>query len=263
MRTRITTSLRAAALGLAVWSVPASADIVMRGYHGVQVKVCYNFEARPGHQPVAVVNGVSGFHAYVPLTDGQCVDQGYKFNRVTLHWADSTELAKAIPDSSTDPKTVSWIDSIHCLSDAGRITSNVTQYPDSIPITDETWTYTIVGNEAAVTTIVQSYRNGTAVVASTQSIDYVWGSGSTSVHRLSTTGLALRSVRGSRVRLTIPDGTATLRVFTLSGRLLRQMRVLPTGARLGEVDLGMTPPAGSFVELRQGSRSSAIPVVDR
>lgn len=250
--------LGSAILGLALWSTPASADIILEGYHGVGIKVCYSFGDSAGHQPVAVVRTVGREYFYHPLVDGQCVDQGYKFNYVFLYWADKAELAKGLPDSLTDPKTLSWLKPIRCLSDGGYITSNFTQYPDSIPITSEAWTYTILGSETAVTRIEQ-YRE--KAIASLKNIDYAWGSASTAVGRkLVPSGFSLGSVRGSKVRLTIPDGVATLRVMTLSGRILRQMRVLPTGARLGEVDLGMTPPAGSFVELRQGSRSSVIAV---
>lgn len=260
MRSR-SSLLGSAALCLALGNAPASADIIMRGYHGVGIQVCYGFASRPAHQPVAVVHGISGFHAYFPLTQGQCVDQGYKFNMVSLFWADSAELAKGIPDSSTDPTKLSWLDSIHCLSDGGRISSNMTQYPDSVLIHEETRTYTIVGDETAVTRIDQYRRDGNAkVLSTTQHLDVLWSTGTTSTFGRMASGFSLGGIRGSKVRLTIPEGRATLRVMTLSGRILRQMTILPTGTGAGVVDLGMTPPAGSFVELRQGSRSSVIAV---
>lgn len=264
--------LGSAVLGLALWSAPASGDIIMPGHHAVHIDVCYEFETRAGHQPVVVVRAVQGYYMYHLLKSGQCVDQGYKFNMVSLYWADSTELAKGIPDSSTDPKKLSWLDSIHCLSDGGRISSNMTQYPDSVLIHEETRTYAIVGNETAVTTINQCAMNGTApksgsanavsatAMCTIQNFNILWTSGFTSTSGPMVPGFSLGSVRGSKVRLTIPEGRATLRVMTLSGRILRQMTILPTGARTGVVDLGMTPPVGSFVELRQGSRSSVISV---
>lgn len=250
-------------LGLATCVGSASADVILEGYHSVPIKVCYSFRDSVGHLPLAVVGTFSRKYVYHPLRSGDCVDQGYKFNRVNLYWADSLQLAKGLPDSSTDPRTVAWLDSIHCLSDGGTIISNLIQYPDSIPITAETWTYTILGRETAVTTISQSVPGGGSTQVTTKILDYAWGAGTLAVRKSAKAGLALESVRGSKVRLTIPDGVATLRVLTLSGRVLRQMRILPTGAHKGEVDLGMTPPPGSFVELRQGGRSSAIPVLRR
>ena len=256
-------SLRLFLLGLAACVGSASADIVLEGHHSVPIKVCYTFRDSVGHLPLAVVRTVSRKFFYHPLRSGDCVDQGYKFNTVSLFWADSLRLADGLPDSSTDPRTVAWLDSIRCLSHGGTITSNQTQYPDSIPITSEAWTYTILGRETAVTTISQSATRGDSTLITTMHLDYFWGSGALAVRRSAKAGLALESVRGSKVRLTIPDGVATLRVMTLSGRVLRQLRILPTGGQRGEVDLGMVPPPGSFVELRQGGRSSVLPVQRR
>lgn len=248
---------------LAFGASPAVADVILEGFHLVPIQVCYTFADSAGHVPVVVVRPPDRHYRYVPIADGQCVDQGYKFSYAFLYWADRTELAKGLPDSTTKPEDVSWMKPIRCLSGGGYISNNHTQYPDSIPITDETWTYTIVGGETAVTTIVQrSRKDDSTSVATLTTFDYLWGGGATRVHsRQVASGLSLRSVRGSKVRLTIPEGTASLRVFTLTGRLLRQMRILPTGGHQGEVDLGMVPPVGSFVELRQGARSSVVPVV--
>lgn len=260
----------AIALGLSALSFSAFADELTPGFHGVTRKVCYQFADSTGYQPVAVVGQLTGGvrFRYVPLKNDSCVDQGYKFNQVHLYWVPKSVLEQGLPEGSIDPATVSSYSPITCLTNGGTIASNYTQVPDSIPETSERWVYTILGGYTAETTVEKCF-SATATSPTTctiQNIDYdLWPNLLTTPvrTRTATNTLALVLVQGSKARVRIPGQAATLRVFTLSGRLLRQMRIASTNGALGEVDLGMTPPRGTFVELKQGDVRSVILVGSR
>jgi hypothetical protein len=131
----------------------------------------------------------------------------------------------------------------------------------------ERWTYTILGKWFAPTSIEKCFSTTATspMSCSFLSLDYFWPNSIVLPVRTRTTSpsLELVQVQGSKIRVRIPSLAATLRVFTLSGRLLRQMRIASTNGALGEVDLGMTPPRGSFVELKQGDVRSVIAVGSR
>jgi len=259
-------------LGLTLCSAFATAiaDDLPPGLHGVPRKVCYEFADSAGYQPVAVIYQVSGGEPYpfVLLQNDSCVDQGYKFNRVKLYWVPKSVLGGGWPGGVLD-LSIFLRDStpILPLTNDGNVASNYTQAPDSIPQVSERWVYTIVGGYTAETTVEKCFgATATSPTSCTLlNIDYLWPNSMVLPARTRTASpsLELVQVQGSKIRVRIPGQTATLRVFTLSGRLLRQMRIASTHGALGEVDLGMTPPRGSFVELKQGDVRSVIAVGSR
>jgi hypothetical protein len=258
---------RTLVLSMALFSAFASADVLEPGFHGVTRKVCYQFGDSAGYQPVAVVDQLTSDvrYRYVPLENDSCVDQGYKFNSVQLYWVPVSSLEE--PIGETNPLDLSKLTPIVSMTNDGRIASNYTQVPDSIPEVSERWVYTIVGGYTAETTVEKCF-SATATTATSctlLNIDYFWPNSIVLPVRTRTASnaLALVQVRGSKVRVRIPGQAATLRVFTLSGRLMRQMRIASTNGALGEVDLGMTPGRGTFVELRQGDVRSVIAVGSR
>ena len=247
----------------------AAADVLEPGFHAVNRKICYQFARSSdsaGYQAYAVVLAVQGTFTYVPLSSGSCVDQGYKFNSVELYWASKSLLASAgAPTSTTSPSTHPAFSRIRCLSDDGRIVSNHTQVPDSIPEVSEAWTYTVVGGQVAATEIAKNFKVGDSLYGTVTSIDYLWGAvpftmAAVGKAHAKTGQLSVLGVRGSKVLLNVPTSVATLRVMTLSGKILRQMRVSATGSAPGFIDLGMVPPKGTFVELRQGKQHSFVAV---
>jgi hypothetical protein len=252
-------------LGTSLLAASGFADDLPPGTHGVVRKVCYQFGDSTGYQPVAAIHYMSGGYSYVPLKNDSCVDQGYKFNMVQLYWVPVSALEE--PIGATNPLDVSKLSPITSLTNGGYIVSNFGQVPDSIPEVSERWVYTIVGGYTAETTVEKCFR---ATATSPESctllnIDYLWPNSIVSPvrPRTASNALTLVQVQGSKVRVRIPGQIATLRVFTLSGRLLRQMRIASTHGALGEVDLGMTPARGSFVELREGNVRSVIVVGSR
>lgn len=256
-------------LALALVPVLSFADVIQEGYHAVTRTVCYQFADSSGYRPYAVVDqfNLPQGCRYVPLKSGDCVDQGYKFYHVTLHWASLQALeAQGVLDGSKAPSELASFSPISILTNSGQVVNNLVQVPDSIPEVSERWVYTIVGGKAAETQVTKNYAVGDSSYATLTSIDYDWAPRTLAVPgtvRASSRGLQLLGVRGSKALVRVPSGVARLRVLTLSGRVLRQMSVGATPAGSGYVDLGMTPPKGAFVELLQGVSHSAVQVGGR
>lgn len=262
-------SLKPLALAVALLPALSCADVIENGHHVVTRTVCYQFADSTGYRPYAVVDqfNLPQSYRYVPLKSGDCVDQGYKLYRVSLHWASLQVLdAQGAPDGSKAPSENAAFKPISVLTNEGEVVNNVVQVPDSIPQVSETWIYTIVGGKAAETQVTKSYKVGDSSYATQLSFDYGWGTQALSLSgtvRSSSRGLQLLGVRGSKTLVRVPSGVARLRVLTLSGRVLRQRWVGATPGGSGYVDLGMTPPKGAFVELVQGNVHSAVQVGGR
>lgn len=264
-------SFKSLPTAVALLSALSFADIIQPGYHGVTRTVCYRFADSAGYRPYAVVDQFTmppaSRYRYVPLKSGDCVDQGYKFWLVTLHWASLQALAvQGAPDGSKSASELAAFSPISVLTNAGQVVNNLLQVPDSIPQVTETWVYTIVGGKAAETQVTKNYKVGDSSYATQLSFDYGWGAQALAVQGTvssSSRGMQLLGVRGSKALVRVPSGVARLRVLTLSGRVLRQRLVGATPAGSGYVDLGMTPPKGAFVELVQGNVHSAVQVGGR
>ena len=241
---------------------PAAADILMPGYHVVPRTVCYQVGRTAESQEqqlLAVIETVQGQFLYRAIDGERCLDQGYKFNRVVLFWAPRASLANGLPDSTTNPSKLSYLIPIANLNTGEAIVSNQIQVPDSIPQIGEDWTYTVIGNYFAETLIQKQFQPvGGIATESSQHIDYFWPQEALGVSQTSRTpALAVVGVRGDQVTLRIPAGSdAQLSIHSAKGQLLRQMRIAPTNGSLGSVKLGLVPPRGSVVELRQGTLQS-------
>jgi len=246
------------------------ADVILEGYHGVTRATCFELPTDLGPKVVAVVHQVSGTerYRYQVLANGDCVSQGYKFNSTALYRVARELILAGLPSSDTDPATVAGFQLLQNLAAGGDwIVGNFTTVPDSVPLVSEEWTYTVIGGYFAPTTIVQSYKATATDPAheSMQTIDYSWplttGLAPAPVSHRSE--LALLGVRGTKVRLRIPFGTARLRLMTLSGKILRERTIASSWGADGEVDLGLAPARGTYLELKQGSNRALFVVGTR
>lgn len=246
------------------------ADLVLEGYHGVTRATCFEMSMSTAQKVVAVVSQVTGGERfrYQLLANGDCVSQGYKFNSTALYKVAPELFAAGLPSGETDPATVPGLQLLRNLAaDGDRIIGNFTTVPDSIPLVSEEWTYTVIGGYFAPTTIVQNYK-ATATEpahASVQTIDYAWPltTGLAPAPASHRSELALLGVRGSKVRLRIPFGTARLRLMTLSGKILYERNIASSWGADGEIDLGTAPSRGTYLELKQGSNRALFVVGTR
>ncbi|MBK8802492.1 MAG: hypothetical protein IPN71_10655 [Fibrobacteres bacterium] len=248
---------------LLLTSATSFADVLMKGYHGVTRKVCYQVEPDGPRSVIWVNFCVSGptRHQYQVLKTGDCPDQGYKFNYVKLFRVDSSLFQSQFPSDELNPDTLpGWIP-VTNVQEGQKVASNYASLPDSIPINYQEWTYRIRGSWYAMEKTKQGTRSAAGAVTFSEVKDQIiqWPEISHLRQRETSAAFALISADGRHVRLRIPQGEpATLRVVSSDGQILRSLRVASTQGQSGSVDLGIIPPAGSVVELRRAKLRSTL-----
>ncbi len=250
--------------GLCVPLLPRAvrADVIQKGYHRVERTTIVRFAARPGWRLYASERGmVLAYRGDLLRSEDTLSYNGYQA-AASLWWVKEARLQE-IPcnlDSMAcvDPTTDTSFHPIHFAKGEMTMYQNY-QVPDSTGLIAQTEIYEIRDTVCMPIQIDRTYRipysdPGGKITRETELRS--WATAGTAPSRV-VGGFGILGLQATKAVVSIPDGTARLKWFTVTGRLHKELRIAATGGRSGVVDLGGTPRAGEFLVLEQGERRSA------